>query len=67
MQTLPPSPPPWCNPRKGRDQILPSGNLGAGGADAGVLPAVREGQGQDDDDERGGGGGCGGGVAAGRR
>ena len=23
----PPRPPPWCNPRKGRDQILPSGNL----------------------------------------
>ena len=22
----PPSPPPWHNPRKGRDQILPSGN-----------------------------------------
>ena len=25
----PPRPPPWCNPRKGRDQILPSGNLGS--------------------------------------
>ena len=25
----PPCPPPWRNPRKGRDQILPSGNLGA--------------------------------------
>ena len=25
----PPRPPPWRNPRKGRDQILPSGNLGA--------------------------------------
>ena len=24
----PPWPPPWRNPRKGRDQILPSGNLG---------------------------------------
>ena len=24
----PPRPPPWRNPRKGRDQILPSGNLG---------------------------------------
>ena len=24
---------PWRNPRKGRDQILPSGNLGARGAD----------------------------------
>ena len=24
----PPRPPPWHNPRKGRDQILPSGNLG---------------------------------------
>ena len=24
----PPCPPPWHNPRKGRDQILPSGNLG---------------------------------------
>ena len=23
----PPRPPPWRNPRKGRDQILPSGNL----------------------------------------
>ena len=23
----PPRPPPWPNPRKGRDQILPSGNL----------------------------------------
>ena len=23
----PPHPPPWRNPRKGRDQILPSGNL----------------------------------------
>ena len=23
----PPHPPPWHNPRKGRDQILPSGNL----------------------------------------
>ena len=23
----PPRPPPWHNPRKGRDQILPSGNL----------------------------------------
>ena len=23
-----PRPPPWRNPRKGRDQILPSGNLG---------------------------------------
>ena len=23
-----PTPPPWRNPRKGRDQILPSGNLG---------------------------------------
>ena len=23
----PPRPPPWGNPRKGRDQILPSGNL----------------------------------------
>ena len=22
-----PTPPPWRNPRKGRDQILPSGNL----------------------------------------
>ena len=26
----PPRPPPWRNPRKGRDQILPSGNLGVG-------------------------------------
>ena len=26
----PPCPPPWRNPRKGRDQILPSGNLGTG-------------------------------------
>ena len=25
---VPPRPPPWRNPRKGRDQILPSGNLG---------------------------------------
>ena len=25
---MPPHPPPWCNPRKGRDKILPSGNLG---------------------------------------
>ena len=24
---MPPPPPPWRNPRKGRDQILPSGNL----------------------------------------
>ena len=24
--TVPPCPPPWLNPRKGRDQILPSGN-----------------------------------------
>ena len=24
----PPPPPPWRNPRKGRDQILPSGNFG---------------------------------------
>ena len=24
----PPRPPPWRNPRKGRNQILPSGNLG---------------------------------------
>ena len=24
----PPRPPPWRNPRKGKDQILPSGNLG---------------------------------------
>ena len=24
---IPPRPPPWRNPRKGRDQILPSGNL----------------------------------------
>ena len=24
---VPPRPPPWHNPRKGRDQILPSGNL----------------------------------------
>ena len=24
---VPPRPPPWRNPRKGRDQILPSGNL----------------------------------------
>ena len=24
---LPPRPPPWHNPRKGRDQILPSGNI----------------------------------------
>ena len=23
-----PRPPPWCNPRKGRDQIMPSGNIG---------------------------------------
>ena len=27
----PPCPPPWRNPRKRRDQILPSGNLGEGG------------------------------------
>ena len=27
----PPRPPPWRNPRKGRDQILPSGNPGGGG------------------------------------
>ena len=27
----PPRPPPWHNPRKGRDQILPSGNLDARG------------------------------------
>ena len=26
----PPHPPPWRNPRKGRDQILPSGNLVGG-------------------------------------
>ena len=25
---MPPHPPPWRNPRKGRNQILPSGNLG---------------------------------------
>ena len=25
----PPHPPPWLNPRKGRDQILPSGKLGS--------------------------------------
>ena len=25
----PPRPPPWGNPRKGRDQILPSGDLAA--------------------------------------
>ena len=25
----PPRPPPWRNPRKGRDQILPTGNLAA--------------------------------------
>ena len=32
----PPRPPPWRNPRKGRDQILPSGNLGvAGGGGSG--------------------------------
>ena len=30
LQNLPPRPPPWRNPRKGRDQILPSGNLGQG-------------------------------------
>ena len=24
----PPRPPPWRNPKKGRDQILPSGNIG---------------------------------------
>ena len=29
----PPRPPPWRNPRKGRDQILPSGNLGASEGD----------------------------------
>ena len=29
---VPPRPPPWHDPRKGRDQILPSGNLVRGGA-----------------------------------
>ena len=28
LDCTPPDPPPWRNPRKGRDQILPSGNLG---------------------------------------
>ena len=28
-----PHPPPWRNPRKGRDQILPSGNLDEGRKD----------------------------------
>ena len=41
----PPTPPPWRNPRKGRDQILPSGNLGHGTvdieADVGDAEAVR--------------------------
>ena len=46
----PPRPPPWCNPRKGRDQILLSGNtdlhslLGVhgeeGGVDAGDVPVL---------------------------
>ncbi len=32
----PPRPPPWRNPRKGRDQILPSGNpVGGGRVEAG--------------------------------
>ena len=28
----PPRPPPWRNPRKGRDQILPAGNLAVHGS-----------------------------------
>ena len=38
----PPRPPPWRNPRKGRDQILPSGNPGPG-ASAAVCVAGGEG------------------------
>ena len=38
----PPHPPPWRNPRKGRDQILPSGNLVyARGVGSGCPGAVR--------------------------
>ena len=44
----PPRPPPWRNPRKGRDQILPSGNLATRndndnnvGSGREVIPGVR--------------------------
>ena len=48
--------PPWRNPRKGRDQILPSGNLGQGcsflypgpseAAEEGAAPILRQRDGQ---------------------
>ena len=34
----PPHPPPWHNPRKGRDQIFPSGNLAHRGSIAITIP-----------------------------
>ena len=37
-----PRPPPWRNPRKGRDQILPSGNLAAAVQLAHPDPEVRD-------------------------
>ena len=37
----PPRPPPWCNPRKGRDQILPSGKLELDRAAAVALAMIK--------------------------
>ena len=45
LDCAPPRPPPWRNPRKGRDQILPSGNTeqpAAGGDRGEVLVRVGE-------------------------
>ena len=60
----PPHPPPWRNPRKGRDQILLSGNLGQGQGglrrrDGRVVGPARRHGAQDDNGEGGepGGGG----------
>ena len=39
LDCAPPPPPPWHNPRKGRDQILPSGYRGRG-TGAGVCVCV---------------------------
>ena len=40
-----PTPPPWRNPRKGRDQILPSGNLGHRGQEGVLVGQAEEGDG----------------------
>ena len=37
---MPPRSPPWRNPRKGRDQILPSGNLGSSQDERGLPDAA---------------------------